>query len=391
MRKAVDTIIIWFCVTCAVFAQESGGNTLSSLRGIYEKRLAEIKKKHEQRTSGWPREYVAALRALQKARQAAGDLDGWAAVDAEIKRFGKARQLTEDDIVPSPAELAQLQERCVSTSADLRSEYSTEVLSLTEKYTSHLQNVQKELTQAGKIEEAIAAREEIQRAKSLPVVTAAEFEAALHSAKRPPGPPVTPSVRPKAEAEKGWRPKTPIAAGGGAMLYGPGLKPPAVFGAALRHMSLSATANSPLGSRVSAKLWVASHSVSGGSYYSDPGKRHNVRARLVATGGKTFENATAVMQVYVKHRKMKYSYGSSGKIVPTVASTFRAKIPMLDREYVYFDSPRVPRKSRYGSVESSWYGKELYGVVLSILSSQGELLYQGASTSGLKDVAKARP
>ncbi len=391
MRRAIGIVVALLCTLSAVLAQKTGEGKLSSLRGIYETRLAKIQENHEARKAAWPREYVTVLRALQKARQTAGDLDGWTVVNTELKRFSEDRGLTADDIVTTPVELAELQKRQVAAVSALRSDYSKEVLSLTEKYTSHLLDMQKELTRAGKMEEALAAREESQRAKSLPVVTAAEFEAALHSAEHPVKSPVTPRVtEPPKTAEKGWQPKAPIKAGGGSMLYGPGLKTPTVSGAVFRHQSLSTTTHSPMGSKVSARLWVASQNAPNDSY-SGPGKRYYTRSRFVATGGATLKNVKAVMQVYVKHHKRKYSYGSSGKIVPTVGSVFRADIPVLDREHVHFDSPRLPQRSRYGSLESSWYGKEFYGVVLSVLSSEGELLYQGASASGLKDIAKARP
>jgi hypothetical protein len=391
MRRLAGITAALLCSVSVACAQKTGQNKLSSLRDIYETRLAKINENHETRTASWPGEYAAALRALQKARQVAGDLDGWTVVNSELKRFEKARALTRDDIVNSPAELAELQRRQVETVAASRAECGKEVLSLTEKYTSHLLGMQKQLTRAGNMEEALAAREEIQRTKALPVVTAAEFEAALRSAETPAKVPVPPPDRPKAAAPETWQPKGPISTEGGAVLYGPGLKPPTIPGTVFRHTSLTPTTHSPLGSRVSAKLWVASQNAPDDSY-SGPGKRFYTRARFVATGGKTQEDITAVMQVYVKHRKQKYSYGSSGKIVPTVASVFRADIPRLDKAYVHLDSPRLPRKSRYGSsLESSWYGKEFYGVVLSVVSSEGKLLYQGASASGLKDIANARP
>lgn len=390
MRKTISIGVISACVAFAASAQDSGKDRLSSLRDIFQTHLEKLKADHTQRSASWPGEYGTALRALQKVRQTAGDLDGWTAVNDEIKRFGETRRLAEDDVVRSPAELARLQEQYVKMASKLGADHGREVLELTEKYTSHLLDMQKELTRAGRMEEALAAREEIQRAKSLPAVTAAEFEAALHNAERPPEKPVVPPASPESGAGSKWQPKVPVAAGSGATLYGPNLKPPAIPGATLRHTSLSATGNAPMGSRVSARLWVANSSAAGDSY-SDSGKRYNLRARVVATGGKAFKDATLVLQVYVKHRKQKYSYGSSGKIVPSVASVFKVSVPLLDKEYVHFDSPRIPQKSRYGSMPSAWYGRELYGAVLSVFSSDGELLYQGASAAGLRDAAIPHP
>ena len=125
-------------------------------------------------TNRIPGKYMRDLEVLRVKYQEAGDLDSLLAVKNEITRYKKAKseepdpfeavpEMTADVIVGKPAELRQLQEQYVTSFTDAAAKLKKEVSERGEKYRNNIKAAQAALTRAGKIEEAIAVRDEGER------------------------------------------------------------------------------------------------------------------------------------------------------------------------------------------------------------------------------------
>lgn len=122
-------------------------------------------------TNNIPAKYKRDLEALQSKFQKAGDLDGLLAVKKEIGRYQKAKteeadpfeavpEMTADVIVAEPQELRKLQEQYVASFTEAASTLKKSISERGEQYRSQIKAAQTALTRAGKIDEAIAVRNE---------------------------------------------------------------------------------------------------------------------------------------------------------------------------------------------------------------------------------------
>ncbi len=125
-------------------------------------------------TNGIPGKYKRDLEALQATFQKAGDLDGLLAVKKEIERYRNAKaedadpfeavpEMTADVIVATPQELRKLQEQYVASFTEASTALKNNISERGEKYRSQIKAMQTALTRAGKIDEAIAVRNESDR------------------------------------------------------------------------------------------------------------------------------------------------------------------------------------------------------------------------------------
>ena len=125
-------------------------------------------------TNRIPVKYMRDLDTLRAKFQEAGDLDGLLAVKKEIERYRKAKaeeadpfetvpEMTPSVIVFAPAELRKLQTQYVSSFTEAAVTLKNGISERGEKYLSQIKSLQTALTKAGKIDEAIAVRNEYDR------------------------------------------------------------------------------------------------------------------------------------------------------------------------------------------------------------------------------------
>jgi hypothetical protein len=162
---------------------QSGTNRMDNLAGLqvaftnawqrYDDDYAKV-------AAAWPDDYARLLESLRKAKQTAGDLDGVLAVKKEIDRFALDPHLSPEALVTSPPELRALQSRCADYSNKLRLQRSRKRADLFADYLKRLNAMQRNLTVAGKLEEAVAVNSEIKRIEALPEL--AEVRAAVAAA-----------------------------------------------------------------------------------------------------------------------------------------------------------------------------------------------------------------
>ncbi len=165
-------------------------------------------------TNRIPTKYVRDLEALRTKFQEAGDLDGLLAVKKEIDRYRKIRteeadpfeavpEMTADVIVAAPAELRKLQEQYVSSFAEAAATLKNSIFERGEKYRAQIKAMQTALTKAGKIDEAIAVRNEGDRvAKIVSSGDLSELLSATDAASASTPAAATPADRPRHDAGK---------------------------------------------------------------------------------------------------------------------------------------------------------------------------------------------
>ncbi len=167
----------------------------------FAKDVAGFRADYVAETNSIPLKYKRDLEALQANFQKAGDLDGLLAVKKEIERYRKVKaeeadpfeavpEMTADVIVQKPAELGNLQRQYVSRFSEAATTLKNSISERGEKYRAQIKSMQTALTKAGKIDEAIAVRNESDRvAKILESGDIAELLGPVASMPTPATPP----------------------------------------------------------------------------------------------------------------------------------------------------------------------------------------------------------
>jgi hypothetical protein len=111
--------------------------------------------------------YETALQDLLATAQKAADLEAALTIRDEVRRVASEGALTDKHLVPSPSNLRTLQQQTLERLRDMVSHLVQEIL-------PKLVEMKKSLTVAGRLDEALAVRGEIERLQNhyLPIVTA---------------------------------------------------------------------------------------------------------------------------------------------------------------------------------------------------------------------------
>lgn len=152
--------------------------------------------------------YGNTLEHLATTYQKRGHLDALLAVKEETKRFGRDADLPEESAPGLPILLQKTQAQARAALAEADRKKANSIVKLTGDYIAHLKTLKRRLTTQGKLDEAVAIRDEIEKARKAPVYTAAQFEKAAldlsdseeNSAKRNP-----PSPEPETTRKSTWR------------------------------------------------------------------------------------------------------------------------------------------------------------------------------------------
>ncbi|TFG87250.1 MAG: hypothetical protein E4H17_03510, partial [Gemmatimonadales bacterium] len=291
-------------------------NLLAHLQGIYEKALQEIEDTHATRTRSWPAAYTNALCGLQNRLQKSGDLDGWVLVKKEFDRFGRESALPPDVIVDEPAALTKLQLDYRAALDGCHAERARNTKDLADKYLRRLNDLRKQYTVGGRMDDAILVHEEIKRVQGSPAVPSAEFILAEAAAAQPsPEAVPEPVVRdkPPAQEEKPFVRDFFDDSDGKVTTGQPPATPP---GVSLQRITLTRTANMSLARlvMVDAQKGVSKSGMeternasSYSSYESTSGSTENyLRLGLrMAKAGEAIDKATVVVQYFSQDAESK--------------------------------------------------------------------------------------
>jgi hypothetical protein len=139
----------------------------------YTKQVAESETERADFLRAWPVEYARELELLMERRRTAGDFEGWAVVQEELKRFDDTRQITEQGN-EELSELNVLKNKYRQMLSDQRLLHSRKVVTQCKKYVNDLTDMQKRYMQEGKMDLAMAVNAEIRRARGTQHQLAAE-------------------------------------------------------------------------------------------------------------------------------------------------------------------------------------------------------------------------
>ena len=127
---------------------------VKSRRAAHKAKLAESNK-----------HYAAALEKLRQARQKKGDLEGLQAAIKEKERFAEIVSVAASDVVESPESLRKLQTAFRAAVGKIDWDHNQRLLALAKNYVSAVEKIKVKLTQAGKLDDAVAAAAELERVK----------------------------------------------------------------------------------------------------------------------------------------------------------------------------------------------------------------------------------
>jgi hypothetical protein len=387
-------------------AQSGAAADVKALRAIFDDQMRKIGDDTAKGLAAWPAAYEKDLAELASKAQKAGDLEGVQAARQEMERFRKNQQLRTADLVNDRPELRTLQEKHMAAPDAAETEKNSRIVRLKEQYVEHLTALQKKLTMANRLDDAIVVNAEIKRASALPAVTAAEFAMAVKEGEKRVKPPAGGPAAPDAKtgdkpattnAAAGSNPPKPVAAKPlpkGAKVY-EGETPAPIPDFTFKTLSVSPTDRLPVGRKVSATVTLAKRSdtsktSSDGFFYGY--ERKTVSAQYIlrvtlrpVTSSVALDGAQLAVQYFSKDAAK-----SAGRIVPNEENLEVIPLPRIDStRTVAVDCPplsvtSVSSKTRGYVSGSSWSsGQEFYGVVISVFDADGNLAYQTASMDSL--------
>ena len=156
-------------------AQTAPPADIKTLKAKYEQGLAAIQGETNKALTNSVQGYADALKALGQKLQGAGDLDGMLAVKKESERFEKEKTIPESAVVADCVALRDLQTKWQKMPDTIDVNKSKKIVTLSKGHIAALEEVKKQLTMQGKVEEAVVVKDEIERARTSADVTAAEF------------------------------------------------------------------------------------------------------------------------------------------------------------------------------------------------------------------------
>ena len=169
-------VIVAMCL-CAqqCLAQTTPPADIKTLKAKYEQGLAAIQEDTNKALTNSVQGYADALKALGQKLQGAGDLDGMLGVKKESERFEKEKTIPESAVVADCAALRDLQTKWQKMPDTIDISKSKKIVTLSRSHIAALEEVKKQLTMQGKVDEAVEAKNEIERVRTSAEVTAAEF------------------------------------------------------------------------------------------------------------------------------------------------------------------------------------------------------------------------
>ncbi len=155
----------------AVAAVGRAATELESVKQIYDTEVAKVEAQFRSDLLRMPQEHIRDLRELEQVFQRAGDLRSLLAVQRERTRFTRDPRADAITVVTTPTRLANLQSAYIKVYGELKASRDFRLKDLTERYLRRLALLQRELTMRGEITDAMEVMKEIERMKTIDVLT----------------------------------------------------------------------------------------------------------------------------------------------------------------------------------------------------------------------------
>lgn len=383
---------------------------LSSWRGSYIKSLQKLTTSYKEKKEVLPNQYVKALKAIQQKKQKTGDLEGWTLIEHELRRFEESRSVLKNAVVEEPAELKTLQVQYQNAIAKYDMASQKKILALNRKYISYLTTLKNNLMVERKIEDARLVNDEIKWAQSDPEIAEAEmymsiamYQETTHAEETQGD--ETEEVDPDEDQTSQQRNRygRPEEQEKAAKIY-KGQQPPKIPGVGFKDLKTYITDTArhirvlsggfKLGSASHEQTHSGSYRGSWSSAKSQEKKgvtEHYVRVKLKSVRVKsTISGTKLVLQYFVK------DIGSKNLDTKPIAVK-HIDLPDIDIKGIYVDCPPVityRRVYKYSSGSSRYKatskrGCEFYGLIVSVVDSDGSVIFQKASKGSLRKLATA--
>ena len=394
----------------AVLAQTNKTSELDALRKVFEEQIKKIDDESGAALQSWPANYARELDALRARLQKSGDFEGWQAADKEFARFKDNPRLAAENVAKDRTDLRALQEKYADLPSAVTLDKHRKVLALRGLYVDRLNALQKKLTVAGKMPDAVAANAEVKRVAALPEVTAAEFAVAAKESEKPPAPVPVPTPPPvvtaKTNAVASEKPLANIEARkkvpDGTKFY-QGEAPPPIPEFTFKGLSVSGTDRLRMSRKLSATVSLGrkadSQKTTFPGFFSAVEDRTKsiqyvlrVALRPVNTTT-TVENAFLAIQSFAKETAK-----TGGKIAPKELAFEVIPLPRIDAaRSLAVDCPPVTTSSYKRrevfdvglGIGGASGGQEFYGVIVSVFDEAGALIYQAATNEMLEKMGIA--
>lgn len=162
---------VFLCTTGSSFSADS--RDLVKLREVYEDALRKAEETFIADLAAAPEKHIQDMVNLEAQIQKAGELKPLLAVREERQRFSANPEIPTMPIVESPKQLSTLQETCQARYKEIGLNHAQATLDLSGNYVRRLTALQKDLTQKGRINEALEVMKEIETVKESGAVVAA--------------------------------------------------------------------------------------------------------------------------------------------------------------------------------------------------------------------------
>ncbi len=167
MIRMTAGLRIWISGALAAVAAVCGqAADLKTYKDVYEKESGQILQSFQPKFEGLQQQYQKSLEALKAGAQSRGDLKKTMVALAEIERFQKAKSLpasSDESVIP---EIKSLQSAYTKQFSAWEMDMTAKLGALTVNYGQALDRLQKELTKAGKFDEALAVNQELEKAQA---------------------------------------------------------------------------------------------------------------------------------------------------------------------------------------------------------------------------------
>ncbi len=167
MTAGLRTWVARSLAALAAFAAVCGqAADLKTYKDVYEKESKEILQAFQPKFDGLQQQYQKSLEALKAGAQSRGDLKKTMVALAEIERFQKAKSLPatlDESAIP---EIKSFQSAYTKQFSAWEMDMTSKLGALAVNYGQALDRLQKELTKAGKFDEALAVNQELEKAQA---------------------------------------------------------------------------------------------------------------------------------------------------------------------------------------------------------------------------------
>ena len=165
--RIISATFAFLLVSLLVNAQGlKGPGNLESTRTVYQKATEKATTTYIAGLADLQSEYQKQLINLDETLRKKGDLESILAVRKEKNRFAQTKTMPEDAVVQSPAELKALQQKYSKSALSLEDSKNKSLAVLAGPYLQTLEDLKKSLTQNGKIDDALAVKDEITKIKA---------------------------------------------------------------------------------------------------------------------------------------------------------------------------------------------------------------------------------